>query len=263
MIAEDLPESRVDQVGCCVVFDRRAAPTHINRSQESLTTSEFAPLHGNSVNDQSCERPFRIQNLCEERLTTKVPGITHLTTRFRIEGGLIEDDLALLPRADPLDLFAVSQDRDDRRLQLEAFVAQEYRPSRLRKIVEGLGNPLDIRKRFQMRPRLFPLTSQLRLEPVPIAYDRLLSGDLVHQIPRHSVCVIQLKEFRSREDSLLLRRLIFDLANQVMQSGQRLAQHDAEPVLLDPGEARDMRPTRREFRIRIHHQVDYLVGRSG
>src|SRR5574337_250967 len=123
------------------------------------------------MDDQSDQRTFRVQDLCEDRFTAKVSGITHLSTGFRIEGGLVEDDLAFLSRVDPIDLFAVSDDCNHRRLQLEALVAQEYCPPRLRNAMEGFCDPWDISKRFQVRSRHLALAFQLRLEPVPIASD--------------------------------------------------------------------------------------------
>jgi hypothetical protein len=96
-----------------VIFDRHIATIHIDRRQEPLTSLHLSSLHPDPVDNQSRKRPLGIQDLCEHCVTTQVSDVAQLTTGFRIEGGLIEHNLALLSRIDLFDRSTICYDRND------------------------------------------------------------------------------------------------------------------------------------------------------
>src|SRR5260221_462848 len=187
--AEHFAHRLVPEVRGRMVAHGAHALVEIHLRPDDVAHLELASLHHAVVAEHLGLDLLRVLHL-EEREAAAAPGelalVTDLAAGFCIEGRLVEDDDALLARAEPLDAGAAAIERDHAAFFRERLVAAEA----------GLGAlVLELRPRLELggRARALLLRGHGGVEAFHVDLEAALAADVGHHVHRKAESVVELE----------------------------------------------------------------------
>ena len=208
--AEHLAQRRVQQMGGAVIEHSRLAACAVHLRRERVADANAALREASEVRVRGAAL-LRILHDEAHPGSGELPRISHLTARLGIEGRAIEHHLALLARAERIDLRAPLQERHHAPGAGESLVALEQRAC-----IEGSAAARVDAAELARLLGAAPLLLHRRLKACLVDAEAALTRHVGRQIDRKAVGVVELEH-----------RIAVDHLGAVQVADGALEQHHA------------------------------------
>ena len=217
--AEDRAQGVVQQVGGGVVAAHGVAPVGVDGRHRRLPRRDAAGGDPRHVTAQSRQGERGVDHVGRAGLGGDDARVTHLATALGVERRLVEEDLHQVVVAGH-----VEHGEHPRRRRV-GDVALEHRGAVL---LDDVAVGVDVGRLAHRRSRRLgprPLLAHRRLEAGDVDRDRALRGDLLGELEREAVGVVEQERGLTRQRG----RLVDQLA---LEDGEAVAQRLAEVLFL-------------------------------